>query len=89
MCTHIPSMEKHSCIERTVIHMDTIEEECIDELIREGGVFHTAGGLMIEHHLVAPKIQSITGSRDAVMGMSQESVIEVLLGVWHCVQENS
>lgn len=35
-----------------------------------------AGGLMIEHPLVAPLISSIEGTRDSVMGLPQRLVLE-------------
>ena len=38
-----------------------------------------AGGLMIEHPLVAPLISTIEGTRDSIMGLPQRLVLEGLL----------
>lgn len=68
-------------IDKTEVFINPIPQDSTDELIREGGVFHTAGGLMIEHPLVSPHIQRIVGSEDAVRGLSIASTMEVLLHV--------
>ena len=54
-------------------------EDVIDALIAEGDVLNCAGGLMVEHPLVAPLISGITGSQDAIMGLSKATVKRLLL----------
>lgn len=43
------------------VHMDPVPEDVINSLIEEGGVFATAGGLMVEHPLVQPHVTRIEG----------------------------
>ena len=55
-----------------------IPEDTINTLIQEGDVYWCAGGLMVEHPLVAPHVVKMEGGLDSVMGLKKESVIEVL-----------
>ena len=38
-----------------------------------------AGGLQVEHRLVAPYVQRIEGTQEGVMGLCKESVMACLL----------
>jgi septum formation protein len=58
--------------------MDPLPDATIDALLAEGQVMWCAGGLMIEHPLVAPLITRIEGTPDAVMGLGKETVMRVL-----------
>ena len=51
----------------------SIPEETVEALVKEGDVFKCAGGLMIEHPLVAPLITS------AVKGLCKDTVLTLLL----------
>lgn len=65
------------------VHFGSIPEETIDALILEGSVFHSAGGLIVEHPLVVPHITGLEGSLEGVMGLSKVSFMRVLLKTVH------
>ena len=48
-------------------------------VLAEGHVLHCAGGLMIEHPLIAPLVGRIYGSMDGLMGLSKVLVIRLLV----------
>ena len=74
--TDCTSGQQWSALDVTQVHFspDGLPAETIDALIAEGSVFYCAGGLMIEHELVAPHVQRIDGTMDAVMGLCVETV---------------
>jgi len=57
----------------------TIPEDTVETLVKQGDVFQCAGGLMIEHPLVAPLITSIMGTEDSIKGLCKETVLTLLL----------
>jgi septum formation protein len=66
-------------IDEATVHFRPFPAETVDALIDEGEVFYCAGGLMVEHTLVAPYIEKMEGSMDTLMGLSKATV-ERLLG---------
>jgi septum formation protein len=50
----------------------------VDALIAEGEVFWCAGGLMVEHDLVAPHVARMQGSLDSVMGLAKALLLRLL-----------
>ncbi|XP_051141018.1 uncharacterized protein LOC127258268 isoform X2 [Andrographis paniculata] len=48
-----------------------IPEEVVDSLIEEGITFNVAGGLMLEHPLIFPLVDTVIGTADCVMGLSK------------------
>ena len=60
------------------VHFSPLPAETIESLIAEGSVFHCAGGLMVEHALVAPHVTRIEGGMDSVMGLSKATVVRLL-----------
>lgn len=50
----------------------------MDALIAEGEVFWCAGGLMVEHELVAPHVVRMDGSLDSVMGLDKRLLLRLL-----------
>ncbi len=81
LVTNLCNGKVFSAVDTAKIQFDTIPDNVIEQLIIEGEVFRCAGGLMIEHPLVAPLITSIEGTRDSVMGLSKELVLKGLLAV--------
>ena len=81
MVTNLGNGKVFGAVDKAKIYFDTITDDVIEQLIMEGAVFQCAGGLMIEHPLVAPLITSIEGTSDSVMGLSKELVLEGLLTV--------
>ena len=57
-----------------------LPDSITEELIKEGSLFHCAGGLQTEHPLVAKHIIQITGSLDSHQGMPLE-LTKRLLGI--------
>jgi septum formation protein len=76
--TDATSGQQWSALDEATIHFDPIPEGTVDQLIAEGGVYHCAGGLMVEHPLISPYIVQIDGSIDSVMGLSKDSVMRLL-----------
>lgn len=77
--TDLASGEHYGAVDVSYIHMDPLPASARDQLIAEGEVFHCAGGLMMEHPLVAPLITRIEGSEDGVRGLAQGLVVALLL----------
>ena len=50
----------------------------MDALIAEGEMMWCAGGLMVEHALVAPHVTKMVGGLDSVMGLSKATVERLL-----------
>jgi septum formation protein len=56
-----------------------------EALLQEGEIMYCAGGLMVEHALVAPHVTRIDGPGvDAVMGLGKDAVMRVLLDAAGC-----
>ncbi|XP_077231426.1 uncharacterized protein LOC143864381 [Tasmannia lanceolata] len=51
------------------IYFHAIPDEVIENLIEEGAVLKVAGGLLSEHPLMSPLIESLVGTADSVMGL--------------------
>ena len=65
--------------ERAVqIHFEAIPAAAVDALIEEGEVYWCAGGLMVEHALVAPHVTRMHGSLDSVMGLAKQLLLRLL-----------
>ncbi|CAA7387759.1 unnamed protein product [Spirodela intermedia] len=55
--------------DKAEVYFHAIPEEVIESLIEEGTVLYVAGGLMVEHPLTSPFVDSVVGSIDSVMGL--------------------
>jgi septum formation protein len=51
----------------------------VEALIEEGDVMWCAGGLMVEHPLVAPLVKKMVGPIDSVMGLPKDLLLRLLL----------
>ncbi|KAG9135802.1 hypothetical protein Leryth_002528 [Lithospermum erythrorhizon] len=60
------------------VYFYEIPDEIIDNFIEEGVSLNVAGGLMLEHPLVMPFVESVVGTVDGVMGLSK-SLAEKLI----------
>ncbi|KAH6812685.1 Maf-like protein [Perilla frutescens var. frutescens] len=73
--------------ESAEVYFLDIPDEIIDILIEEGITFNVAGGLMLEHPLILPLIDTVIGTADCVMGLSktltekliQEALVEAMV----------
>ncbi|XP_075498443.1 uncharacterized protein LOC142536916 isoform X1 [Primulina tabacum] len=64
--------------ESAEVYFLDIPDEVIDSLIEEGMILNVAGGLMLEHTLTLPLIDTVIGTADCVMGLSK-SLTEKLI----------
>ncbi|KZV47613.1 hypothetical protein F511_12882 [Dorcoceras hygrometricum] len=64
--------------ESAEVYFLDIPDEVIDSLIEEGMILNVAGGLMLEHPLTLPLIDTVIGTADCVMGLSK-SLTEKLI----------
>ncbi|XP_024989759.1 maf-like protein DDB_G0281937 isoform X4 [Cynara cardunculus var. scolymus] len=60
------------------VYFHDIPDEVIDRLVDDGVTLNVAGGLMLEHPLTAPFVDTVIGTPDGVMGLSK-SLTEKLL----------
>lgn len=62
--------------------LDALPAAVVDQLVAggdgHGDVLECAGGLMVEHPLVAPRVRAIRGGLDSVMGLSTRLVASLL-----------
>jgi septum formation protein len=74
-----PPPRRHEALEVCVIRMDPLPEEDVEALVAEGEVMWCAGGLMVEHARVAPRVAAIEGGGDdAVRGLGRATVARLL-----------
>ncbi|KAG7567731.1 Maf-like protein [Arabidopsis thaliana x Arabidopsis arenosa] len=58
--------------DKAEVYFHEIPEQVIDDLIDDAITFKVAGGLMLEHPLISPFIDSVVGGVDTVMGLPKE-----------------
>ncbi|KAJ0236590.1 Maf-like protein [Hirschfeldia incana] len=58
--------------DKAEVYFHEIPEKVIDDLIDDAVTFKVAGGLMLEHPLIAPFIDTVVGGVDTVMGLPKE-----------------
>ncbi|KAG7572197.1 Inosine triphosphate pyrophosphatase-like [Arabidopsis suecica] len=58
--------------DKAEVYFHEIPEHVIDDLIDDSITFKVAGGLMLEHPLISPFIDSVVGGVDTVMGLPKE-----------------
>ena len=76
--TDVKTRQQWHAVDTTKVTFDPIPQASVDALIAEGECFYCAGGLIVEHPLVAPHIKSLEGGQDAVMGLSKATVESLL-----------
>lgn len=64
--------------DRAEVYFHEIPDEVIDSLVEEEIMLNVAGGLMLEHPLTLPFIDTVVGTVDSVMGLSK-SLTEKLI----------
>lgn len=70
--TNVKSCVRMEGWDKSEVYFHKIPDEVIDSLIEEGSVFYVAGGLLVEHPLTLPLMESIVGTMDSVMGLPKE-----------------
>jgi len=88
--THAPEIVGSLCVvniatgERAVgyhrlrVVFKTIPEEAIEQFIKDGIIFHAAGGFYAEDPSFAPYVVSIEGTLDACMGVPKELLFRLM-----------
>ncbi|KAM7520202.1 hypothetical protein LguiB_019164 [Lonicera macranthoides] len=65
--------------ERAEVYFHDIPDVVIDSLVEEGIMLNVAGGLMLEHPLTLPFVDTVVGSADSVMGLSKALTEKLIL----------
>jgi len=74
-----PRPSRREALEVCVVRMDPLPDEDVEALVAEGDVMWCAGGLMVEHARVAPRVAAIEGGGDdAVRGLGRATVARLL-----------
>jgi septum formation protein len=66
------------CAALAQVQFGTISEEIVDRLVAEEATYSCAGGLMVEHPLVAPLITAQYGEQASIMGLPKAQTLELL-----------
>ncbi|KAI3808442.1 hypothetical protein L1987_24393 [Smallanthus sonchifolius] len=64
--------------DRSEVYFHDIPDAVIDRLIDDGVTLNVAGGLMLEHPLTAPFVDTVIGTPDGVMGLSKSLTQKLL-----------
>ncbi|XP_047085699.1 7-methyl-GTP pyrophosphatase-like isoform X2 [Lolium rigidum] len=72
LVTDVKNGSRRGGWDKSEVYFHKIPDEVIDSLIEEGSVFYVAGGLLVEHPLTLPLVESIVGTMDSVMGLPKE-----------------
>nr|XP_043632446.1 7-methyl-GTP pyrophosphatase-like [Erigeron canadensis] len=64
--------------DRSEVYFHDIPDEVIDRLVDDGVTLNVAGGLMLEHPLTAPFVDTVVGTADGVMGLSKSLTKKLL-----------
>ncbi|XP_010557922.1 PREDICTED: maf-like protein DDB_G0281937 [Tarenaya hassleriana] len=57
--------------DKAEVYFHEIPDKVIDDMIEEGITINVAGGLMLEHPLTLPFVDTVVGAVDTVMGLSK------------------
>ncbi|XP_010550780.1 PREDICTED: maf-like protein DDB_G0281937 [Tarenaya hassleriana] len=66
---------------KTGVYFHEIPDKVIDDLIEEGITLNVAGGLMLEHPLTLPFVETVVGAADTVMGLPKTLTEEFIKDV--------
>ncbi|KAJ0959999.1 hypothetical protein J5N97_000232 [Dioscorea zingiberensis] len=69
LVTNLKTGTKHGGIDKAEVYFHDIPDEIIQNLIDERIVFGVAGGLLLEHPLILPFVDTLIGASDGVMGL--------------------
>ena len=77
--TNLASGAVAAALDTATVFFREIPEASVEALIAEGDVFFCAGGLMVEHPLVAPHVERMEGGMDSIMGLSKALTQRLLI----------
>ncbi|CAI5474789.1 unnamed protein product [Closterium sp. Yama58-4] len=78
LVTNLNSGRQAAAVDVAEVHFRPIPDAVVDQLVAEGDIFYCAGGLMVEHPLVAPLVEKMVGGIDAVMGLSKATTVALM-----------
>ncbi|XAR73268.1 hypothetical protein NMG60_11007181 [Bertholletia excelsa] len=58
--------------DRAEVYLYDIPYEVIDNVVEEGIMLNVSGGLMLEHPLTLPFVDTVAGTADSVMGLPKD-----------------
>ncbi|XP_010550785.1 PREDICTED: maf-like protein DDB_G0281937 [Tarenaya hassleriana] len=67
--------------DKAEVYFHEIPDKVIDDLIEEGITLNVAGGLMLEHPLTLPFVETVVGAADTVMGLPKTLTEEFIKDV--------
>lgn len=82
MCTALSTGRSSSAVDVADVYMVELPGENVNQLVEEGIIFRCAGGLMVEHPLVAPYV-TIHGGLDRIMGLDKLTLMRTMVEVAH------
>lgn len=65
--------------DRAEVYFHDIPNEVIDSLVEEEIMLNVAGGLMLEHPLTLPLVDTVLGTADCVMGLPKALTEKLIL----------
>ncbi|XP_021908011.1 maf-like protein DDB_G0281937 isoform X4 [Carica papaya] len=71
LVTNLKTGIKKGGWDKAEVYFHDIPEEVIDNMIEEGISLNVAGGLMLEHPLTLPFVDTVVGTADTVMGLTK------------------
>ncbi len=77
--TNLATGAAFAALDLAEVFFRPIPEEVVEQLVADGDCLRCAGGLMVEHPLVAPYVERIQGGMDSVMGLGMDVATRLLL----------
>lgn len=65
-------------VDEAEVRLKQLPESDIDALVEGGDALHSAGALVVEHELVWPRVASMEGSLDSVLGLGVSTLSRLL-----------
>eukprot|EP00884_Botryococcus_braunii_P012140 jgi/Botrbrau1/20927/Bobra.0135s0058.1 len=78
LVTDLQTGKSRGGVDVTKIFFDPIPADVVEQLLQDGSVYKCAGGLMIEHPLVAPLVRSLEGTIDSVQGLPRHLLLRLI-----------
>ncbi|CAI9757844.1 unnamed protein product [Fraxinus pennsylvanica] len=78
LVTNLVTGSREGGWESAEVYFHAIPDDIIDSLLEEGIILNVAGGLMLEHPLTLPLVDTVIGTCDCVMGLSKTLTEELI-----------
>eukprot|EP00242_Pyramimonas_sp_CCMP2087_P012104 CAMPEP_0198212190 /NCGR_PEP_ID=MMETSP1445-20131203/25574_1 /TAXON_ID=36898 /ORGANISM="Pyramimonas sp., Strain CCMP2087" /LENGTH=218 /DNA_ID=CAMNT_0043886585 /DNA_START=217 /DNA_END=873 /DNA_ORIENTATION=+ len=83
VCTNLDTGYTCEGVDCSEVFFHQIPDAILEKLLEDEITYQVAGGLCIEHPLVAPLIKSLVGSMDSVQGFPKELVKRLLVEAYN------